>query len=302
MVAAVPENSRLPETGRRQHKLIIFTKNTGKMISFPRAKINIGLRVTGKRQDGFHDIETIFYPAGLCDALEFVVPSGKVKEDELVVTGINIGSKPKENLVMRAVKKMREKYDLPFLKIHLHKKIPASAGLGGGSSDAACMIKSINKCFSLEIDSVTLRRIALEIGSDCPFFIDPVPSIATGRGEILKPINYLPEGLILILLNCGIRISTRDVYNNCIPGKPSASLEDLVKLPLSEWKDLIINDFEKYVFSLYPEVEDLKNSLYMAGALYSSMSGSGSTVYGIFNKNPEIPDRIKQYSLFEGRL
>jgi 4-diphosphocytidyl-2-C-methyl-D-erythritol kinase len=272
------------------------------MISFPRAKINIGLRVTGKRQDGFHDIETIFYPAGLCDALEFVVPSGNVKADELVVTGINIGSRPKENLVMRAVKKMREKYDLPFLKIHLHKKIPASAGLGGGSSDAACMIKSINKCFGLEIDSVILRRIALEIGSDCPFFIDPVPSVATGRGEILKPTNYLPEGLILILLNCGIRISTRDAYNNCIPGKPSASLEDLVKLHPSEWKDLIINDFEHYVFSLYPEVEDLKNSLYRAGALYSSMSGSGSTIYGIFNKKPEIPERIRQYLLFEGGL
>ena len=203
---------------------------------------------------------------------------------------------------MRAVKKMREKNDIPFLRIHLHKKIPAAAGLGGGSSDAACIIKAINKCFNLGLDLTTLRRIALEIGSDCPFFIDPVPSFAAGRGEILIPLNYLPDGLILILLNRGIRISTRDVYNNCIPGKPSSSLKDLVKLHPSKWKDLVINDFEQYVFSLYPEVEDLKNSLYAAGALYSSMSGSGSTIYGIFDRKPEIPDRIKRYLIFEGAL
>ncbi|HBE41094.1 MAG TPA: 4-(cytidine 5'-diphospho)-2-C-methyl-D-erythritol kinase [Bacteroidales bacterium] len=272
------------------------------MIAFPGAKINIGLRVTGKRHDGFHDIETIFYPVGLCDALEFVVPQGRINEDELVVTGINIGSRPKENLVMRALKKMREKYEIPFLRIHLHKKIPAAAGLGGGSSDAASLIKAINKCFDLEIDTTTLRRIALEVGSDCPFFIDPLPSYATGRGEILKPIDYLPDGLRIVLLNPGIRISTRDAYNNCIPGKPVISLGELVKLHPSEWREAVLNDFEQFVFRLYPEVEEIKKLLYSAGSLYSSMSGSGSTVYGIFDKKPEIPERIERYVIYEGEL
>lgn len=280
----------------------IFTEITGKMITFPRAKINIGLRVTGKRPDGFHDIETVFYPVGLSDALEFVVHQGRVSTDELVVTGLNLGPRLKENLVLRAVKKIREYYKVPLLRIHLHKKIPAAAGLGGGSSDAACMLKAINKCFGFGIDNDTLRNIALEVGSDCPFFIDPVPSFATGRGEILKPVSYLPEGLWIVLVNPGIRISTRDAYNNCIPGKPSESLEDLINLHPSEWKDRIVNDFEQYVFKLYPEAESIKKSLYRAGAVYSSMSGSGSTVYGIFSEKPVIPGRITRYVVFEGTL
>ena len=272
------------------------------MISFPRAKINIGLRVTGKRHDGFHDIETIFYPVGLYDALEFVIPPGQAGEDTLVVTGINIGSRPKENLVMRALKKMRENYDIPFLKIHLHKRIPAAAGLGGGSSDAACIMKAINKCFRLSIDMVTLKRIALEVGSDCPFFIDPVPSFATGRGELLKPVSYLPEGFKIVLVNPGIRISTRDAYNNCIPARPANSLEELIRLHPSEWKESITNDFEQFVFKLYPEIEDIKISLYRAGALFSSMSGSGSTVYGIFSGRTDIPDHLMQHVIFRGDL
>lgn len=272
------------------------------MISFPRAKINIGLRVTGKRHDGFHNIETIFYPTGLCDALEFVVPREQVNEDTLVVTGINIGSRPKENLVMRALKKMRENYNIPFLRIHLHKTIPAAAGLGGGSSDAACLIKAIDKCFRLSIGINTMKAIALEVGSDCPFFIDPVPSFATGRGEILKPVDYIPGGYKIVIVNPGIRISTRDAYNNCIPAKPERNLEELYSLPMEEWKGSVINDFEQYVFRLYPEIEDIKNALYMAGAVYSSMSGSGSTVYGIFRERKEIPVHIMNQVVFEGDL
>jgi len=272
------------------------------MIAFPIAKINIGLRVTGKRNDGFHDIETIFYPVGLCDALEFVVPSGQVTTDELTVTGINIGSRPDKNLVMRCVRKMRENYPVPNLKIHLHKAIPPAAGLGGGSSDAACMIKAINKCFSLSLNETTLKSIALDLGSDCPFFIDPVPSCATGRGEILKPVSNILDGYNIVLINPRIRISTRDAYNNCVPSKPKKSLEQLVTLHPSDWKKLIANDFEDYAFKLYPEIREIKRSLYGAGAVYSSMSGSGSTVYGIFDKKPEIPVNLKEFMLFEGRL
>jgi len=272
------------------------------MIAFPKAKINIGLRVTGKRNDGFHDIETIFYPVGLCDALEFVVPSGQETEDKLAVTGINIGSRPDKNLVIRSARKVREKYPIPFLKIHLHKAIPPAAGLGGGSSDGACMIKAINKCFGLLLNETVLKSFALELGSDCPFFIDPVPSYATGRGEVLKPVSNFLEGYQIVLVNPCIRISTRDAYNNCIPAKPKESLEILVNLHPSEWKKFIVNDFEDYAFKLYPDIRDIKRSLYGAGAVYSSMSGSGSTVYGIFDKKPEIPVKLKEFVVYEGKL
>jgi 4-diphosphocytidyl-2-C-methyl-D-erythritol kinase len=140
------------------------------------------------------------------------------------------------------------------------------------------------------------------VGSDCPFFIDSVPSFATGRGELLKPVSYLPEGFKIVLVNPGIRISTRDAYNNCIPARPAKSLEELIRLHPSEWKESITNDFEQYVFKLYPEIEDIKISLYKAGALYSSMSGSGSTVFGIFTGKKEIPGRIMQHVIFEGEL
>ena len=272
------------------------------MISFPKAKINIGLRVTAKRNDGFHDIETVFYPVSLCDALEFVVPPGRVKEDMLNVTGINIGSHPDKNLVIRCARRMRENYPIPFLKIHLHKAIPAAAGLGGGSSDAACMIKAINKCFNLSISESELKSIALEMGSDCPFFLDPVPSLATGRGEVLKHISQFPEGYQIVLVNPAIRISTRDAYNNCIPARPKKRLEKLVTLHPSEWKKYIVNDFEDYAFKIYPLIGEIKESLYEAGALYSSMSGSGSTVYGIFKKKPEIPEKFRQFVIYEGKL
>jgi 4-diphosphocytidyl-2-C-methyl-D-erythritol kinase len=272
------------------------------MITFPRAKINIGLRVTGKRHDGFHDIETIFYPINLFDALEFVVPSDNLMEDQLVVTGINIGLKPENNLVIRAVRKMRESYAIPFLKIHLHKSIPVAAGLGGGSSDAANIIRTINKCFSLSISETELKSIALEVGSDCPFFIDPFPSYAIGRGEILKPLSCFLDGFQAVLVNPGIHISTRDVYNNCIPGKPKKSLELLVTRHPSEWKGSVINEFEDYVFKLHPGIEEIKRSFYDIGALYSSMSGSGSTVYGIFDRKPVIPEKFSEFVIYDGKL
>ncbi|OFY64232.1 MAG: 4-(cytidine 5'-diphospho)-2-C-methyl-D-erythritol kinase [Bacteroidetes bacterium RBG_13_43_22] len=272
------------------------------MISFPRAKINLGLRVLEKRPDGFHEIETIFYPIALSDALEFVVSSGKAAGDELVITGINIKTRPEKNLVTRAVKRLRTGYPVPPLKIHLHKAIPAGAGLGGGSSDAACMIRSMTKCFRFSITDDELKAIALELGSDCPFFLNPVPSIGTGRGEILKPINPALEGFYIMLLNPGFLISTKEAYHNCIPARREADLEELVAHPLSAWKKLIVNDFEDFVFKVYPMVGDLKRALYKAGAVYCSMTGSGSTVYGIFAEKPEISGKLKDYLIYEGIL
>ncbi len=271
------------------------------MITFPKAKINLGLRITGKRPDSYHDIETIFYPVGLSDALEFVLSPGKA-EDELIVSGLEIKTKPNNNLVIKAVRVLRERQSIPVLKIHLHKAIPSGAGLGGGSSDAACMLKAINKYLHLNLGIQELKTIALEIGSDCPFFIDPVPSIATGRGEVLKPLKNLLEGYFIILLNSGISISTRDAYNNTFISSPGTSLEQLVMLHPSKWEKLIVNDFEDYAFKLYPMIAEIKKSLYRLGALYSSMSGSGSTIYGLFTRKPEIPVKIRENIIYEGVL
>ncbi len=272
------------------------------MITFPKAKINLGLRIVGKRSDGFHDIETVFYPIGLCDALEFVVSPKAAKEDTIVVTGYQIGIGPGKNLVIRAFIKLREYFTLPYFSIHLHKAIPAGAGLGGGSSDAACILKAINKYLNLSMDESMLMDLALEMGSDCPFFINPVPSLATGRGEILKPISQTLYGYRLILINPGVRISTREAYINSRPAKPKIGLEYLVNQSIYEWKRYMVNDFEDYAFKLYPQIGEYKTSLYRAGAIYSSMSGSGSSVYGIFEGKPNLPESLREYVIYEGIL
>ncbi len=272
------------------------------MVVFPKAKINLGLRIIRKRPDGYHDIETLFYPVGLTDALEFVVSSEGLKKDILTLTGINTGSDQEDNLVIKTIKKLREKFSFPILKIHLHKAIPAGAGLGGGSSDAAYLLKSINRCYRLNIDKKYLKAIALELGSDCPFFIDCIPAFASGRGEILTPIEPFPAGHYIILLNPGIKISTREAFQNCRPEEPQSSLLQLINRPVAEWKELIINDFEDYAFKKHPQIADIKKELYSCGALFSSMSGSGSSVYGIFSDKPKIDLRLKDFVIYEGRM
>jgi len=272
------------------------------MIVFPKAKINIGLRITGRRPDGYHNIETLFYPVSLSDALEFVVLSDSHKRDVLSVTGIKTGDNTENNLVIKALRKLRERYSFPFLKIHLHKTIPVGAGLGGGSSDAVCFLKSINRNFGLKINLSDLKTLALELGSDCPFFIDFVPVYASGRGEISHPIKPILTNYYLLLLNPGIGINTGKAYANCNPELPAPSLLQLAERPIEEWKDLIINDFEEYSFRKYPVIGSLKNALYKSGAIFSSMSGSGSSVYGIFSGKPKIPDKLNDYVIFEGMM
>ncbi|HNY15117.1 MAG TPA: 4-(cytidine 5'-diphospho)-2-C-methyl-D-erythritol kinase [Bacteroidales bacterium] len=281
--------------------MYFYTKES-KMISFPGAKINIGLRVLSRRADGYHDIETFFYPVGLCDALEFVVPPANHDEDELTVTGIDINTRPDRNLIIKALKKLRERYPLPFLKIHLHKAIPSGAGLGGGSADAACMIRSADRCFNLGMNDREMKELALSIGSDCPFFLKPVPSIAKGRGEELTPSEPILKGYHLVLINPGIHISTRDAYLNSTPEHQKKELSELLSHDIGEWKKKVKNDFEDYAFKVYPVIGEIKKSLYLSGALYSSMSGSGSTVYGIFERKPDIESKIKKYVIWEGLL
>ena len=269
------------------------------MLVFPKAKINLGLRITGKRSDGYHDIETVFYPVGLCDALELVAyPEGSGYK--LTVTGSELPGRKEDNIVLKAVSSLREAYPIPFLNIHLHKIIPAGAGLGGGSSDAAFMLRALNKMFSLSLSADELKAIAAGLGSDCPFFIDCQPAFASGRGEILSPVNNVLEGFYTVLLNPGISISTKEAYENCLPAKPERSLKKLIENPVSEWKDLIVNDFEKTVSISHPLIKSIKQTLYSSGAVYSSMSGSGSTVYGIFNQKPVIPVNLRRFVIYEG--
>jgi len=273
------------------------------MIVFPKAKINLGLRITGKRNDGYHNIETLFYPVSFCDALEFVASPEPSEKDLIRVTGISLGINPEENIVMKTITKLRERYSFPVLKIHLHKAIPHGAGLGGGSSDAACMIKALNRHFTLSIGDQEMKSIALEIGSDCPFFIDGDPAYANGRGEILESINPMLSGCYLLLLNPGVGINTGEAYQYCRPETPVTSLRLLAKRDISEWKDLILNDFEEFAFKKHPVIRKIKDDLYSSGALFSSMSGSGSSVYGIFSGKPgNIPGHLRRMVIWEGPM
>lgn len=272
------------------------------VILFPNAKINVGLRITAKRKDGYHDIETIFYPVKLCDALEFVVPEEQVS-DEIRMTGTDTGlNSPEDNLVIKAVRILREHRFFPFLRLHLHKAIPSGAGLGGGSSDASCIIKSLNRHFCLGIPGNELKNLAGRIGSDCPFFIDNIPAIARGRGDILKPAGSFLTGYYIVLLNPGLHISTREAYENCSPTEPEKSLGELTAVPPVEWKNNVLNDFEPYAFDRYPLISDLKKALYDAGALFSLMSGSGSSVFGIFHERPLLDPSLKKFRIHEGFL
>ena len=184
----------------------------------------------------------------------------------------------------------------------MHKAIPVGAGLGGGSSDAACFLRSVNRHFGFNLDKQSLKSIALELGSDCPFFIDGKPSLASGRGEIMTPVELNLSGFYLVLLNPGVGINTAEAYKNCKPGIPVSSLYELFKLPVHEWKNVILNDFEEFAFSKHPVIKEIKEELYRAGAVFSLMSGSGSSVYGIFRKRPELPHELRKLVIWENQL
>jgi 4-diphosphocytidyl-2-C-methyl-D-erythritol kinase len=267
------------------------------MVVFPRAKINIGLRIVEKRPDGFHNIETFFYPVAVADALEFVVHRDSRRDDSLKVTGLMEDSDPDNNLVMKAVKLMRRSFDFPGIRIHLHKGIPVGAGLGGGSSDAAGMLRALNRYFNFGLNAEELRSIAGRLGSDVPFFIDSTPSFAEGTGNILSELPLDLGSYHISILYPGINISTAEAYAACVPMPEGESLRQLLSLPVTEWRDSVMNDFEPVIAARYPLIESLKSSLYEAGAFFASMSGSGSAVFGIFKKKPQLPGDVAKYLL-----
>jgi 4-diphosphocytidyl-2-C-methyl-D-erythritol kinase len=252
------------------------------MIAFPNAKINLGLHITEKRPDGFHNLETVFLPVGWSDVLEFVVAD----ELELTTTGIQISGSIESNLVIKAYRLLQKDFGLPALKIHLHKSIPSGAGLGGGSSDGAFMLRLLNKTFNLKLSEDKLLDYSAVLGSDCPFFIVNKPVYATGRGELMNIIDLTLNGRFVLLVKPPIEVSTAKAFQFVVPKKSSVSLVELLKLPIAEWKDQMINQFEQSVFQHYPEIGTLKQKFYELGAEYASMSGSGSCVFGLFSELP----------------
>jgi 4-diphosphocytidyl-2-C-methyl-D-erythritol kinase len=254
------------------------------MISFPNAKINIGLNIVEKRNDGYHNLETIFYPIPLKDALESNIKKD-ISATTLLLSGIPIDSKNNDNLIIRAYNLLLEKYHLPPIELHLQKNIPMGAGLGGGSANASFALMLFNEQFKLGLSSDLLKEYATSLGADCPFFIENKPVFATGIGEKMTRINLSLKGYYLLLVKPDIFISTQTAFAGITPQKPKMHLNELISSPIIEWKDNIHNDFEDSIFLVYPILRQIKEKMYDQGAIYASMSGSGSTIYGIFKKD-----------------
>jgi len=255
------------------------------MVVFPNAKINLGLTITEKRLDGYHNIESCFYPIPLVDALE-VVESKKLS---FTSSGISIPGNTDDNLCLKAYYLLKEKHNLPPVAIHLHKNIPIGAGLGGGSSDGAFMIKLLNDKFNLGESADQMENMALKLGSDCPFFIRNEPLFVEGTGNLFSKINLELKGYFLALALPQIHVSTAQAYAGITPKKPIINLKEVLENPdLGLWDSHIKNDFEYSVFKLHPSLAIIKNSLKKAGALYTSMTGSGSAVFGLFKTEPNI--------------
>ncbi len=273
---------------------------TRSMILFPHAKINIGLYVTAKRSDGYHDIETLFYPIGLSDILEVLpdstVPPGSV---EIQLTGIRVEGDTADNLVARAYHLVRRRHDIPSVSVFLHKQIPTGAGLGGGSSDGAFMLRALNELFNLRFSDSIMQSMALELGSDCPFFLKSTPSIARGRGEILEPSAVSLSGYHLCLFQPAGGISTAMAYQHVLVESDPGSFEERCRRPVEMWKGELRNGFEPYAITLIPAIGQIIRELYKKGAIYSSLTGSGSAVYGLFSGEPEITSGIAPYFIWK---
>lgn len=250
------------------------------MICFPNAKINLGLNVTERRPDGYHNLETVFYPIPLRDALE-IVPA---REFSFSQTGIALAGEAEKNLVMKALGLMRKRFDIQPLETHLFKAIPFGAGLGGGSADAAFMLKLVNALCRLGLPESELEAMASSIGADCPFFIRNKPVFASGTGNVFTPVEVCLKGYTLCLVKPDIAVSTPEAYSLVTPAFPEIGVKEVIQMPVSEWRELLVNDFEQSVFARYPEIQRIKEALYDAGAVYAAMSGSGSSVFGLFDR------------------
>jgi len=260
------------------------------MIAFPNIKINLGLSITEKRPDGYHNLETVFYPVALEDALEIRTSPNADRKFTLHQHGMEIAGNPEDNLVVKAYLLMDKEFHLPPVEIHLYKHIPSGAGLGGGSSDAAFMLKLLNEHYNLQLSDKQLEDYAATLGADCAFFIKNTPTYAEGIGNIFSPIELSLKGYRIMIVKPDVFVSTREAFANIRPHRPEYPVREVIRRPVAEWKDTLINDFEASVFPQYPVIGEIKEELYHQGAIYASMSGSGSSVFGLFAADTTLPE------------
>ena len=264
------------------------------MLLFPNCKINLGLNITRKREDGYHDLETIFYPVQWQDALEGIKSEVKSEKSEVIFTssGLPISGDTSSNLCVKAYDLLKKDFpNLPSVQLHLHKIIPMGAGLGGGSADGAYTLELLNNLCQLGLSEQQLIHYALQLGSDCPFFIVNQPCWATGRGEIMEEITLDLSAYTFVIVHPQIHMSTASAFEQITARAPDRSIKEIIQQPIETWKGALWNDFEAGVSRQYPEIAEIKDILYAEHAVYASMSGSGSAVYGIFPKNsqPNLP-------------
>ena len=275
-----------------------FIIHHSSLITFPACKINLGLRITEKRPDGFHNLQSCFYPVGWQDALE-IIPS---ENFQFSSSGLPIPGDLATNLCVRAYNLLKADFDLPPVLMHLHKIVPIGAGLGGGSADAAFTLTLLNERFALGLSVTQLENYARLLGSDCAFFIQNRPLYCVEKGDIFSEISVDLTGCYSVLVYPNLAISTAEAYAGVRPRQPEISLFEQFHAPVAAWRDIIHNDFEDSLFPRYPLLAQIKQQLYDAGAVYASMSGSGSTVYGIFNAPVAIPNQFSAYRVWEGKL
>ena len=270
------------------------------MIHLSPAKVNIGLAIIERRKDGFHNLQSVMVPIGLCDIIE-IRPSGLTgKGLHFSQSGIHVETGEGKNLCERAFDIFSEKASLPHVNIHLHKQIPVGAGLGGGSSNGTTTLLGLNQLLKKPLLPDPLHEMAAKLGSDCPFFLHREPMMMEGRGEILTPLPIRLDGLTMVALFPKIQSSTAAAYAVVTPATPATHLEQLVAAPIEKWKETVVNDFEEGIFRKHPELDLLKQGLYKAGALYASLSGSGSSLFGIFPGTPRLPSGLSQYVIWSG--
>jgi 4-diphosphocytidyl-2-C-methyl-D-erythritol kinase len=258
------------------------------MVVFPNCKINLGLNIISKRNDGFHDLETVLYPIAIKEVLEVVQNTNSSTNVEFTATGLSIAGDEESNLCIKAYRLLKKDFpELPAIKMHLHKAIPMGAGLGGGSADGAFALKLLNKKFQLNLSTDHLLNYSLQLGSDCPYFIINQPAFAEGRGEKLEQIELDLSNYQFVIINPGIHINTGWAFSEITPKQPSKSVKEIIQQSITTWKDELMNDFEESLFKSHPEIKAIKEKLYTHGAAYSSMTGTGSTVYGIFEKDAD---------------
>ncbi|MBO4730695.1 MAG: 4-(cytidine 5'-diphospho)-2-C-methyl-D-erythritol kinase [Bacteroidaceae bacterium] len=274
------------------------------MYSLPNAKINIGLRVVGQRPDGYHDLQTVFYPIPLTDSLEVKRANHLRQPYEFILSGLSIPDDGADNLVVRVFKSMHDEFDLPPTSIFLCKHIPAGAGLGGGSSDAAAMMMLLNDYYQLDLTNDEMEQRISAFGADCAFFIRNKAVYAEGIGNEFSTIDLTLKGMHFVLVKPDIHVSTAEAYTGVTPSQPQSSLKDVLQnTPVKLWRNVVTNDFESSVFRRYPQIAAIKETLYDMGAVYASMSGSGSAVYALFTRPVDNAHKVFPDSFtFAGKL